>query len=71
MAVLYEDKETLVINKPVDLVVNRAESIRGETVQDWVEGQGWYKGLKDSRTQDIEALYWERSGVCHGGTGNR
>ena len=65
MAVLYEDKETLVINKPVDLVVNRAESIKGETVQDWVEGQGWYKGLKDSRTQDIEALYWERSGVCH------
>ena len=65
IAVLYEDKETLVINKPVDLVVNRAVSIKGETVQDWVEGQGWFKELKKSRTQDIDDLYGQRSGVCH------
>ena len=47
--VLYEDSETLVINKPVDMIVNRAESIKGETVQDWVEGQGWYEKLKNSK----------------------
>jgi len=71
--VLYEDSETLVINKPVDVVVNRAESIKGETVQDWVEGQGWYEKLKnsknqklkESKNQNIDDLYRQRSGVCH------
>ena len=41
--VLYEDKETLIINKPVGLVVNRAESVTGFTVQDWIEER--YKGV--------------------------
>ncbi|KKT48467.1 MAG: hypothetical protein UW41_C0028G0007 [Candidatus Collierbacteria bacterium GW2011_GWC2_44_18] len=59
--ILYEDEDSLVINKPVGLVVNRADSIKGLTVQDWVEEQGWYE-----RTQDKDGtLYWERSGVCH------
>lgn len=35
--VLYEDSSLLVINKPSGMVVNRAESVVGETVQDWVE----------------------------------
>lgn len=48
---LYEDNETLVINKPVGLVVNRADSVSSPTVQDWIEGR--YK------------LFIERSGVCH------
>jgi len=67
IAVLYEDKETLVINKPVDLVVNRAESIRGETVQDWVEGQRWYEIATSStpRNDDLDKLFRQRSGVCH------
>ena len=41
--VLYEDNETLVINKPVGLVVNRAESVSAPTVQDWIEK---YLGIK-------------------------
>ncbi|MBI4059318.1 RluA family pseudouridine synthase [Candidatus Microgenomates bacterium] len=35
--ILYEDNELLVIDKPAGMVVNRAESVKGETVQDWVE----------------------------------
>ncbi|MDO8503413.1 MAG: RluA family pseudouridine synthase [bacterium] len=35
--VLYEDLSLLVINKPSGMVVNRAESVKGETLQDWVE----------------------------------
>ena len=35
--ILYEDRELLVINKPPGIVVNRAESVKGETVQDWAE----------------------------------
>ena len=67
--ILYEDEDSLVINKPVGLVVNRADSITGQTVQDWVEEQGWYERtqeLQNSRTQDKDStLYWGRSGVCH------
>ncbi|EKD52881.1 MAG: hypothetical protein ACD_61C00209G0007 [uncultured bacterium] len=59
--ILYEDEDTLVINKPVDLVVNRAQSIKGKTVQDWIEEQEWFK-----RTQEVEdVLFKQRSGVCH------
>lgn len=52
ITILYEDADTLVINKPVDLVVNRAQSIKGGTVQDWVESRSWFSAL-------------DRSGVCH------
>lgn len=37
ITVLFEDSELLVINKPPGIVVNRAESVHGETVADWVE----------------------------------
>lgn len=66
--ILYEDDTTLVINKPVDVVVNRAESIKGETVQDWVERREWFAGtrsrISDARSQ-IEKTFLDRSGVCH------
>lgn len=35
--ILYEDKEILVISKPSGMVVNNAQSVVGETVEDWVE----------------------------------
>lgn len=37
--ILYEDKEILVISKPSGMVVNRAQSVVGETVEDWAEGR--------------------------------
>lgn len=67
--VIFEDDDTLVINKPVDLVVNRADSIKGRTVQDWVESQEWFKqylasvNLKD--LSEIDKVFRQRSGVCH------
>jgi len=35
--ILFEDESLIVINKPPGIVVNRAESVKGETIQDWVE----------------------------------
>jgi len=35
--ILVEDSNLLVINKPPGFVVNRAESVKEETIQDWVE----------------------------------
>ena len=35
--IVFSSEDYLVINKPAGVVVNRAESVNGETVQDWVE----------------------------------
>ena len=37
LPILFEDDAFLAVNKPSGIVVNRAESVKGETVQDWVE----------------------------------
>ena len=59
---LYEDEDTLVINKPVGMVVNRAESVAGETVQDWVER---VRGMKAEGRLEEGKLFAQRSGICH------
>ena len=58
--VLYEDNDTLVINKPVGLVVNRADSVSAPTVQDWIEER-----QKDKFFQYDDKLFRQRSGFCH------
>ncbi len=35
--IIYEDECLLVIEKPAGLVVNRAESVKVQTLQDWME----------------------------------
>jgi 23S rRNA pseudouridine1911/1915/1917 synthase len=35
--ILYEDDNLMVVNKPAGVVVNRVETEKGETVQDWLE----------------------------------
>jgi 23S rRNA pseudouridine1911/1915/1917 synthase len=35
--VLYEDSDLVVLDKPSSVVVNRAQSVKGETVQDFIE----------------------------------
>lgn len=63
--ILYEDENKLVINKPVDLVVNRAESIRGETVQDWVERLPHFAKASRGEKKPQYDVFFQRSGVCH------
>lgn len=36
--IIFEDKTILVIDKPAGMVVNRAESTKEETIQEWLEG---------------------------------
>lgn len=58
MEVIYEDEETLVLNKPAGIVVNRAETVRGETVQDFLTKYLRLKG-------DEGRLMTSRSGLAH------
>jgi len=60
--ILFEDEMVLVVDKPPGLVVNRAESVKGETVQDWVE-----KKDKDffAKWKGENEEFFNRSGVVH------
>ncbi len=59
--ILYEDDSLLVINKPAGIVVNRAESVKGETVQDWVE-QTYHIFIED-RGGIVHRIDKETSGI--------
>lgn len=61
--VLYENSELLVIDKPAGMVVNRAESVRGETVQDWVET--YFTSEESKPTSEVSSDFKSRSGVVH------
>jgi 23S rRNA pseudouridine1911/1915/1917 synthase len=59
--VLFEDDSILVLNKPPGIVVNRAESVKESTVQDWVETtHGIYIG---DRAGIVHRIDKETSGI--------
>ncbi len=62
--VIFEDENLLVLDKPAGIVVNRAETTKDETIQDWLEG---YLKLKDrgigGRAGIVHRLDKETSGV--------
>ena len=55
--ILYEDEDLLVINKPPGIVVNRAQSVKEQTIQDWVEQK--YKVSHDNKD------FFDRAGIVH------
>jgi len=59
---LYEDKDLVVIGKPTGVVVNRAESVKTETIQDWVEAN---LTLYLSGTTPDDDTFIQRSGIVH------
>ncbi len=61
LPILFEDNVFLAINKPPGIVVNRADSVKGETVQDWIEG------YLPEETWDVQTDtdFKERSGIVH------
>lgn len=63
--VLYEDTEVLVVDKPSGIVVNRALSVKGETVQDWAEHRLQAAGYQFTTTTELETLFKDRSGTVH------
>lgn len=59
--ILHETDDYLVVNKPFGVVVNRAESIKGETIQDWIEKTQRIKAIRNQNNE----LFLSRSGICH------
>lgn len=71
---LFEDSVLLVINKPAGVVVNRAQSVKGETVQDWVEQslqmsvsttEAFQSGSITEEPYNIVEEFRSRSGIVH------
>lgn len=63
--VIFEDQAILVVDKPDGLVVNRAESVKGKTLQEQLEGYFDYRvgGGPGSRAGIVHRLDKETSGV--------
>lgn len=66
--ILFEDDYILAIDKPAGIVVNRARSVQGTTIQDWVEEN--YSILFNAHPQTAEEkdryfIFKNRSGVVH------
>lgn len=64
MKVIYEDDAVMVVDKPAGWVVNRAESVSGDTVQDWAEKSGKLKMTSREETES-EMVFKKRSGIAH------
>jgi 23S rRNA pseudouridine1911/1915/1917 synthase len=62
--IIEENDEFLVVNKPYGLVVNRSESQKDFTLQDWLEKR--YKFSSNLNLGlDIESEFLNRSGIVH------
>jgi len=62
--IIFSDRWILVINKPSGLVVNRAETVKGKTLQDWVEENNQIsKSVNNRIIEDRDFV--SRSGVVH------
>lgn len=58
--IIYQDNDLLVINKPSGIVVNRAESVKEETIQDFMDSS-----FPLSFINPNEREFNSRSGVVH------
>lgn len=61
ISILYQDNDLCVINKPAGIVVNRAESVKVETIQDWAEE----KFQEKFKQKNAESDFYKRNGVVH------
>lgn len=61
--ILFEEIHVLVIDKPSGMVVNRAESVKGETVQEWIEGRGTKGTISTTSTKSSD--FEKRDGIVH------
>jgi len=60
---VYEDGDLLVIEKPSGIVVNKAESVKEETIQDWAKNiiNNQQLRIRDNKTID----FYNRAGIVH------
>lgn len=60
ISIIYQDDFILVVDKPAGIVVNRAESVKGQTLEDWAQ-----EYLGNANFQDQESDFGSRKGIVH------
>ena len=60
--ILYEDGDLMVIGKPTGVVINRAETVKSETIQDWAEHK---LNLQIAQPNESEQIFFSRAGIVH------
>lgn len=66
--IVFEDSSLLVLNKPAGWVVNRVESTKGPTVQDWVDRKSEIRlpaGEAGNSKFESANEFFDRSGIVH------
>jgi len=61
--IISQQKTFVIINKPSGLVVNRAETVKGKTLQDWIENE--IKSSLKIRDTKGKSSFLRRSGIVH------
>jgi len=64
LPILYENDAFLAINKPPGIVVNRAESVKGETVQEWAE-EKYHVSSITYQVSEENKDFISRAGIVH------
>jgi len=63
--ILYEDENIVVIDKPSGVVSNKAETVKTETVQDWMELTARVDSSQIQGINPSMEYFRERSGLVH------
>jgi 23S rRNA pseudouridine1911/1915/1917 synthase len=63
--VIYEDDDILIVDKPSGVIVNKADTTKGEwTVQDFLE-ERWKTANDEWLMADRESDFYKRAGIVH------
>jgi 23S rRNA pseudouridine1911/1915/1917 synthase len=63
--IIYEDDDFLILDKPSGVIVNKADTTKGElTVQDWLE-ERWQTVNRAWQMADKESDFYKRAGIVH------
>lgn len=63
--IIFEDQDILVINKPCGLVVNRSQTAKDRTLQDWIEMRSSHYPQLQERIASGNNEFIRRSGLVH------
>lgn len=63
--IVYEDESLLVIDKPSGVVVNKAETVQGDTIQDWVDERAKSHKENSITSKQGDTDFDIRSGIVH------
>jgi 23S rRNA pseudouridine1911/1915/1917 synthase len=71
--ILFEDTEMLVINKPAGITVNRSDTTKNDTIQDWAEEKLKISSKGQSSSEDDKPIaenvyanaFYDRGGIVH------